>query len=311
METEEDYELRLVFRDLPTFVNGTFLDCPHFAGPDSSPRSRLRQRMRQQENAIYRLDDPIYLPVLTPYTRRGYHWQHMGPNDATLWSTEDDKPATLSVVGTVSRDGTCVQPHARYRQPSPSVPSLSDAQLRIRLIRPDKPFSRDFVDSIDTISWWIEQQCCKDIGWTVKGVTRGDSWRSPGKIKSLQFEHRLFEKVVPGDFPLLDKSFTEPWMKFSIAGWPVLPEAAEEHESMVASRRHKVCPLPATDEHGVRLLPSEWPRIICDNALVEISFCLHHTIDREFRCDHFTGIIDSVRVLEKGRSEVVYSDELD
>ncbi|KAL0571198.1 hypothetical protein V5O48_010763 [Marasmius crinis-equi] len=307
--TEETF--RPAFHNLPEFLTGSWVDSPHCADPESSPRSRRHYRHRKQSELFYRADDDdaIYLPELNSETRQGYIWHSTSKTGASLVPLFDEEPATFTIAGLVKQSGTCVQPHARYSQPSPSTPSLTDAQLKIRLTRPDWPFSRDFDEAMDTINWWIGQQCNKDIGWSVRGLTCGDAWRTPGQIKSLQLRHRLFEKVEAGDFPLLDTNFTRPHTKFSIAGWQVLPEAGDELESMIALRRHKVRPLPALDIHGVRILPEVCPEVIRDGALVEVGFSLHHSLDEGFRLDEFIGDIQSVRVLENApRSEVVYSE---
>ncbi|KAL0568413.1 hypothetical protein V5O48_013567 [Marasmius crinis-equi] len=257
----EDPALCLTFREPPEFLarRYNFDDALHLADsadPEASPRSRLRHRHRKQFELFYRLDDTVYLAELNKETRQEYCWHSTSDGaNATLCPLFDEEAATFTIAGLVSRAGTCVQPHARYSHPLPSTPSLVDAQLRIQITQPHWPFSRDFDDAIDTISWWVGQQCRKDVGWSVRGVTRGDAWRTPGLIKSLQFRHGLFERVEAGDFPFLEQNFTKAHTKFSIAGWQVLPEAKSELGAIIDSRGHKVCPLPAFDIHSIRILP--------------------------------------------------------
>ncbi|KAJ8094077.1 hypothetical protein PM082_009968 [Marasmius tenuissimus] len=220
--------------------------------------------------------------------------------NSTTLCVGEDRPAILTMVGVVNKEGTCVAPHGQYQGPTKSTPSLEEVRLTICLARPPRemqPFSVHFTSGLRMLQYIIGKKRSTAIGWKVGGISGGDFWGRPMDIKSITFSHNLFRPVDKGDFPFMDRDFTDRYKVGATSGWVVLPSAEQELRRIIACRSHKVQPVAARGRHGDLISPADLPSALRPGVLVQISFSLSHRAIPDLKIDKFSLIMQSVSVI--------------
>ncbi|KAL0565935.1 hypothetical protein V5O48_016086 [Marasmius crinis-equi] len=203
---------------------------------------------------------------------------------------------TVGVVAACPNNVTTVD--AKYKGPSLAVQSLSEARLRLTLEGGGLPLEalRTFKRGLAGLDRLI-QDCPK----------APHQFKSVGILKAsrrLELHHNLFQKTDLGDFPFMDRDFTDRYKRNATAGWPVLPEAEAELREIVLARTHKVSPLCVL-KHGLLMSPDRWSTELSTGVVVEADFTISLRVDPAQYRNVFTANIQTLRIL-KERPSILY-----